>query len=228
MGTLPREAHGSALVPMMTTPITRLRRELRLLLILGWMAGALPLSSANEAQAQVVTEWGIGWGDSAASVWVIEFADFGYPECASFARESLGAIGREFVQTGKVHWRFVPFVLGPFRHSKWAAGAALCAAEQKAFWKMHDRLFEEQSRWSKARDAKAVLTEIALELGLDSLQFADCLDRDAIAERVRNFNRLARRLLVRATPTFFVNQQRVKGALPLETFRRVLIQAANP
>ncbi len=208
--------------------MTRLRGELRLPLLLGWLAGALPLSPANEAQAQVVTEWGIERGDSAAPVWVIEFADFGCPECASFARESLGAIDREFVQTGKVHWRFVPFVLGPFRHSKWAAAAALCAAEHNAFWKMHDRLFEEQSRWSKARDAKAVLTDIALDLGLDSLQFAECLDRDAVAERVRNFNRLARKLLVRATPTFFVNQQRVKGALPLETFRRVLIQAASP
>lgn len=118
MGTVPREDHGSALLPMMTTPIIRQRRGLLLPLLLGWLAGALSLSSANEAQAQAVTEWGIERGDSAAPVRVIEFADFGCPECASFARESLGAIDREFVQTGKVHWRFVPFVLGPFRHSK--------------------------------------------------------------------------------------------------------------
>ncbi|GBD32583.1 MAG: hypothetical protein KatS3mg081_2525 [Gemmatimonadales bacterium] len=213
---------------MMRIPITGRRGDLWLRLVSAWLAAVVPLALPEHAGAQAVTEWGIERGDSAAPVWVIEFADFGCPACAGFATESFPAVDREFIQTGKVHWRFVPFVLGPFRHSKWAAAAALCAAEQNAFWKMHDRLFEEQSRWSKARDPKAVLSGIALELRLDSLRFAGCLDSKAIAGKVSHFNRLARRLLVRATPTFFVNQQRVKGALPLETFRRVLMEAANP
>lgn len=189
-------------------------------------AGALLLPAVGRAQA--VTEAGIERGDPDAAVTVVEFADFGCSACAQFARESFHAVDQEFIQTGRVRWRFVPFVLGPFRHSKHAAAAAVCAAEQDAFWRVHDRLFEEQRRWSGTGDPRSVLGALAADLGLDSARFGTCLRSDETADRVRGFNRLAAASRVRATPTFFVNQQLVRGALPLETFRALLTDAADP
>lgn len=188
---------------------------------------ALWLTLPAGPRAQTVTEEGIDRGDSTAAVTVVEFADFGCSACAQFARESFHAIDQEFIETGRVRWRFVPFVLGPFRHAKHAAAAGVCAAEQDAFWRMHDRLFEEQRRWSGTGDPRSVLGALAAGLGLDSARFGTCLRSDETADRVRGFNRLAAAFRVRATPTFFVNQQQVRGALPLATFRELLTKAGD-
>lgn len=188
---------------------------------------ALWLTLPAAPRAQTVTKEGIDRGDSTAAVTVVEFADFGCSACAQFARESFQAIDQEFIRTGRVRWRFVPFVLGPFRHSKHAAAAAVCAAEQDAFWRMHDLLFEHQRRWSAAGDARPVLSALAADLGLDLVRFDRCQQGDETADRVRDFNRQAARLVVRATPTFFINEQRVRGALPLEMFRALLTDATD-
>lgn len=179
------------------------------------------------AGAQAVTDVGIDLGDPAAPVLVVEYADFGCSACAEFARTTFHAIEAEFVTTGLVRWRIVPFVLGPFRHSKHAAAAALCAAEQDAFWSMHDLLFENQRQWSRAGDPGPILKGFAAELGLDSARFHGCVRSDAAAERVLDFTRLARESRVRATPTFFLNDRRVLGALPLATFRELLTTAGT-
>lgn len=189
---------------------------------------ALPALLAALGMVQAVTDAGIDRGDPQAGILVVEFADFGCSACAQFARESFHAIDQEFIETGRVRWRFVPFVLGPFRHANQAAAAAVCSAEQDAFWRMHDRLFEEQRRWSGAGDPQPVLSALAEELGLNSARFNQCLRSDQTADRVRGFNRQAARLVVRATPTFFINEQRVRGALPLEMFRALLTDATDP
>jgi len=126
-----------------------------------------------------------------------------------------------------VRWRMVPFVLGPFRHSKHAAAAALCDAEQDGFWRMHDRLFESQRQWSSAGDPGPALSAHAAAMGLDSARFQACLRSDATVDRVRDFTKLAREARVRGTPTFFVNERRVVGALPQPMFRELLIDAGK-
>lgn len=179
------------------------------------------------AQSVPVQLEGVGFerGNRAAPVTVVEFADFGCPACAQFARETWPAIDAEFVQRGKVRWIFVPFILGAFPHSQKAAITAVCAGEQGAFWQVHDRLYQEQRRWSAGRDPGAVLREIALSAGLDPAPFEQCYRGREVAQQVRQFTRLARQLAVRATPTFFVGTRRVLGALPIPLFRKVLVEA---
>jgi predicted DsbA family dithiol-disulfide isomerase len=62
-------------------------------------------------------------------------------------------------------------------------------------------------------------------VGLDTARFASCYRRDEPAQRIRASNELADRIGVRATPTFVVDGYRVEGALPLEQFRAVLLDA---
>jgi protein-disulfide isomerase len=194
--------------------------------------GEAPMPSLAETlgafeQALAPGAPGYDRGSTRAAVTVIEFADFGCRYCARFAAETYPALAGEFVRTGKVRWRYVPFVLGMFTNGDEAARAGTCAAEQgpAAFGRMHDRLFADQSAWAGAGDAASAFAALARGEGLDVARFASCFGSAAAAARVSAANSLAERMAVRSTPTFFVNGTRVEGALPAEQFRSVLLDA---
>ncbi len=172
---------------------------------------------------------GIVVGSPRAKVTVLEFADFGCPYCARFALGSYPRLASEFVATGKVRWVFVPFLLGMFPNGEPAARAGQCAAEQgsAAFTRMHDVLYAQQTVWKGAGDPSQAFGELAGVAHLDRRRFAACLGGAAAAQRTRSAGELADRLGVGATPTFFINGQRVEGAIPVEEFRAALAQAVE-
>lgn len=194
--------------------------------------GEPPAPSAAETRAafdRALTPGAPGYdrGSSRASITVLEFADFGCPYCARFAVETYPQLAREFVATGKVRWKYVPFVMGMFPNGAEAARAAECAADQglAAFGRMHDRLFGSQGDWKGASDPAETFRAFAAAAGLDARRFAACYATEAPDRRIRASNELADQLGVRATPTFFINGARVEGALPVEEFRSLLLDA---
>ena len=170
---------------------------------------------------------GIGYdrGDPRAPVVIVDFSDFGCPFCGQFERETYPPLAREFVATGKVYFKYVPFVMGMFPNGSEAARAAECAAEQGKFWEMHDRLYATQPVW-KSSDAPATLFERdAAAIGIDTRRYASCYTEGRGDARTTAANEAAHRLGIRATPTFFVNGRQIEGALPLPQFRMVIEQA---
>lgn len=166
-------------------------------------------------------------GAADAPVVVIEFSDFGCPFCATFATTTYPALHREFVATGKVRWKYVPFVMGMFPNGAEAARAAECAGEQGKFWAMHDRLFQHQGEWKRSRTPAAAFAGFAAAAGVDRARFGTCYRADGGAARTRTNNRAADAVGIRATPSFLINGRLVEGALPLETFRQVLNAAGG-
>ena len=68
----------------------------------------------------------------------------------------------------------------------------------------------------------------AAELGLDQHRFNQCLSSGAMAGQVRQDVEDGRALGVRATPTFFIGQQRVEGVLTAAQFSQLVAgQLAN-
>lgn len=193
-----------------------------------------PLSAMFEQQqatAELVDATNVGHvrGEADAPVKVIEFSDFGCPYCGMFALGTYPTLHEEYVQTGKVQWRHVPFVMGMFPNGAEAARAAECATEQgeESFWAMHDLIYERQTGWKSVRDPAPIFIGFAEEIGIDAPEFASCYQENRSGARVAASNALAGRSGVRATPTFFINGRRVQGALPLEQFRMVLDAAAS-
>lgn len=192
------------------------------------LAAVVLATSTSPAQALPggINLAGTGYdlGDPEAPIAVVEFSDFGCPYCGAFARETFPVLYREYIATGKVRWKYVPFTLKSFPNGEEAALAAECAAEQgtEAFWKMHDHLYARQQEWKADRSPQARFSAYARALGLEEERFSTCLRTGASATRVGRNNTAASLLNVRSTPTFFVNGYRVRGALPLETFRLVL------
>lgn len=194
--------------------------------------GEPPAPSVTETRAvfdEALTPGSPGhdFGATRAAVTVLEFADFGCRYCARFTMETWPALAMDFVRTGKVRWKVVPFVLGMFPGSDAAARAAECAADQgrAAFARLHDRLFERQAEWAGAPDPAGLFHSYAAAAALDTARFASCYANNWPGERVRAANELADRMGVRATPTFFIDGHRVEGALPAVQFRAVLLDA---
>lgn len=188
-------------------------------------------SAAERAAASQridLNEVGYQIGNPEASVIVVEFSDFGCHFCRSFALQSFPTIKREYIDTGKVSWRYVPYILGIFPNGDRAAIAGVCAAAQGAdeFWAMHDLLYERQDDWkSTGGGAREIFTGYAADLGLDAGSFANCYDNNLAAEEINANLRIGRQMGVRATPTFFINGARVEGAIPVDLFMRVLDEA---
>lgn len=174
------------------------------------------------AQTVDVADLGYNRGNPGAPIMVVEFADFACSACGQFARDVWPQLQREFIANGRMQWKYVPFNLGMFPNGDVAASAAECAADQASFWSMHDLLYEKQREWSRQRNPRTKFEELATQLKLDRAAFARCYEENAAGDRIAKNNDAARQLLVRGTPTFFVNGQRVVGSLPIEEWRKVV------
>jgi len=163
---------------------------------------------------------GVGYqrGNASASVWVVEFADFGCGYCEKFWRETQPVFDSLYINKGRVFWKFVPFTIGMFANSREAAESSICAAEQGKFFPMHDVLYDKRKEWMKASDARAQMSRYAQTVRLDMAKFSKCIASPATAQQLEKNNVLARSLYIRGTPTFFINGEVVPGALPTDVF----------
>jgi protein-disulfide isomerase len=87
-----------------------------------------------------------------------------------------------------------------------AAHAAEAAAEQGAFWAMHDALFDDQGRLEDPH-----LWDRAERLGLDVARFDADRRSERVAARVREDFRGGVRAGVATTPTLFMDGERLAG-----------------
>jgi protein-disulfide isomerase len=211
-------------------PVENFRQVLELLLAEtdgpaeSWLPAPPSLDGTGASVADRVLSMGMGYslGSLNAPIRVVEFSDFGCGYCRVFQEETLPALVREYVDEGKVHWTYVPFVLGIFPHGAEAAVAGECAGEQGAFDPMRRRLYTDQPEWRSSEDPSPIFTRLAQEEGLDGGRFAQCLEGDRALQRVRENTRMGHQAGVRGTPGFFINGFPLSGALPLETFRDLL------
>ncbi len=185
--------------------------------------GSPRIPTSQQAPQEIdLSELGFDRGAPDAPVKVVELSDFGCGYCRVFTLETYPILYDEYIQTGKVHWKFVPMILGMFQNSVPATFAAECAGEQGMFEQMHWRLYQDQSEWKPLDDPDSVFHRFAEEEGFDVGRFATCLAGDRRAARVRADMRIGRELGVRGTPTFLIDGYPVSGALPVQTFRDVL------
>lgn len=161
-------------------------------------------------------------GDPRAPIVMVEFSDFGCPYCAQHATQTLPSLEREYIDTGKLFYKHVPFVMGMFPNGDRAARAAECAGEQDRFWPMHDSVYAHQGDWKRGNDPDAVLGRLARQVVPDGARWDACYDADRRGARTAAASERAARLGVRATPTFFIDGQLVEGALPLDVMRQGL------
>lgn len=188
----------------------------------GPTAAAIP---AEAPQTLDLAQLGMDRGSDDAPVRIVEFSDYGCGYCRKFHEETWPVVLRDFVDTGKVEWKFLPYVSGMFGNTTAATTAAECVLEQgdTLFYAMNSRIWEHQAEWKRAANAPVILRGLAHESGADLMRYDSCLAQGRRTQRVQAAGALAREVGVRGTPTFFVvGYPPIQGALPTEAFVQVL------
>ncbi len=153
-------------------------------------------------------------GPTEAPVTVVEFSDYQCPACRK-NHETMKKIMETY--QGRVKWVFKDF---PLRSHRWAAKAAegaRCAADQHKFAEFQDVLFS--SDQELAPDQMEVY---ALEMGLDSFQFRQCLDGGKYRSAVEKSIEDGRSIGVNSTPTLVVNGRIISGGQTIESLSKLI------
>ncbi len=182
--------------------------------------GNSPAIGAPNSPAQVgtVTDRDVILGDPKAPVTIIGYGDYQCPACGKFFSETEPLIRHEYINTGKVRIVYRNFAfLGP--ESVAAAEASECAKDQKKFWEFYDEIYKKEvpdgSRNNGNLNRDLFLT-IATDIGLNAETFTSCIDSKKYASVVQKEIAGGEDAGVNSTPTFFINGQKVRGALPYD------------
>lgn len=133
--------------------------------------------------------------------------------------ETEPAIVQTYIASGQLKLVYRHLLqLGP--GSVRTAEASECAADQGAFWPMHDLLYARQDAVYAASDLDATLIGFAGDLKLDTAAFETCLKTNQHLAAVQADYQAAQADGVRFRPSFDLAGERLTGALPLGTFQQ--------
>jgi protein-disulfide isomerase len=142
-------------------------------------------------------------GDPNAPVTLTEYVDLQCPVCAAASRETLPAIVRDYVRTGKVKLeaRTLHFI-GP--DSVRAARVAAGAEQQGKLWPFLEAFYAAQGQENSGYVTDDFLRSVASAAGVDPTKALRAADTAAAQDRLNRANADAQALGIDATPTFTI------------------------
>ena len=207
-GILAAPVGAAAVTWLVFRTIGLLSQRRRIAALLGGAEPLLDLEFAVDPESDHIR------GPLDAPVTVVEYGDFECPYCGR-AEPAVRELLRDFADVRYV-WRHLPLA-DVHPHAELAALASEAAADQGAFWEMHDQLLEHQDKLRMAD-----LVSYADRLGLDVARFTEDLRGHVGANRIAQDVEGADLSRVSGTPTFFVNGRRHHGAYDIDTLSRAV------
>ena len=203
------------------------RRALRAVLFLAALAAltAFPClhpigeARAQDAGAALVTKPvslpDIALGSAKAPVTITEYASMSCPHCAAFGENVFPMLRSKYIDTGKVRFVFREFPLD----IKAAAASMLarCIADGDAekYFGAVRQLFQQQD--ALMGQTKDTLMLIGKQAGMSEQAVETCEKDQVLLDKLAADQRFALdSLKVDSTPTFFINGERLKGAMSFE------------
>jgi protein-disulfide isomerase len=165
--------------------------------------------------AKPVSQPDMALGSADAPVTIVEYSSLTCPHCAAFAENVFPMLQSKYIDTGKVR-----FVSREFPLDVKAAAAAMlarCAANGDApkFFEITMTLFRQQQ--DLVDHTTETLASIGAMFGMAAPAVESCVKDDATLDKLQADQTFAyKELKVDATPTFFINGEKVKGAISFE------------
>lgn len=154
-------------------------------------------------------------GPQQAKVTVTEFLDFQCPYSKLAVPTVKDLMNQYRDKSVKFVFRQLP-ISDTHKFANAAAHASLCAKEQNRFFPMYETLFEFQENISDN------FLPFAASASLDLSSFKECMASGRYDAFIRKDLSDVDALSLEGTPTFFINSQRLDGALPLEEFQQTI------
>jgi len=144
-----------------------------------------------------------------AKVTIVEYSDFQCPSCANI-QPYLQNIMDTYKGNVRLYFKYFPLSM-IHKNALAAAHAAECAARQDKFWPYGDLLFQRQAQWAPLADGTTHYMAIAEETHLDMTRFQACMADPSADVTVQQDVKEGQNREISATPTFFVDDERLVG-----------------
>jgi protein-disulfide isomerase len=174
---------------------------------------------AQDATAELVTKPmslpDMALGPAKAPITIVEYASMSCPHCAAFDENVLPMLRSKYIDTGKVR-----FVLREFPLDINALAASMlarCVAADDAakYFGTIALLFKQQDQL--LAQTTVTLKRIGAQAGMSEQGFEACVKDQALLDKLKADQTFAFEILkVEVTPTFFINGEKVKGAMSFE------------
>lgn len=147
--------------------------------------------------------------DPAANVVVTleEFCDYQSPACATIS-PTLKKLKEEYGTNLNFVFRNAP--LPGNKNALPASLAAEAARMQSRFWEMHYLLIDKQNEWKDEEDPRPKFVQMARDLGLDVVRFAQDMDSEQVTFRIQADKDAALALGIQEVPSIAINGRRLK------------------
>jgi len=153
-------------------------------------------------------------GPDTAPVTLVVFSEFQCPFCARFV-PTLKQIEDTYRDNVRIVWKHLP--LDIHKDAVGAALAAEAARKQGKFWEYHDKLFADQTRLGP-EGLKQHAKELQLDLKRFEVDMLDPNEKKRLEADVAEANTLG----IAGTPGIFINGRFLAGALPFQTFAKLI------
>lgn len=165
-------------------------------------------------------------GNPNAPIQIVEFSDFQCPHCRYGAKILKSVMDR---YPNKIHLTVMNYPLDSACNPKVtrpmhtaaceAAHAAICAEKFQKFEPLYEMLFERQEELAPGKPL-----EFAKSLGLSEDAMKSCMNADETNKIVLKSLELGDLVGVAGTPTFFLNDRKVPGVIPLAAWSAIIDQ----
>ncbi len=157
---------------------------------------------------------------------LIEYSDFYCPACKifnGFIKQFEASDSSELIVSKKITFVFRHFPIHEQSFS--AAYAAEAAAKQGKYYEMIDLIFDNQESLIKSTNQNEIYVKLARDLGLDTEKFKHDLQSTEVKNKVEEDFNSAKEAGVNATPTFFLNGQKLE-ITSFDEFKQTLFSVA--
>ena len=146
-------------------------------------------------------------GDPKAPVTLEEFGDFECMPCF-ILWPALRNLEKDYGEKLAVIFRNNP--MPQHSHALDGARAAEAAGLQGKFWEMHDVLYLQRGKWTKAADPRSEFSEFARRMEMDVERFNQDFSGEVVTKRLRDDHDRAAALGLDRTPVVFINGKRAE------------------
>jgi protein-disulfide isomerase len=194
---------------------------LAMLAALAGPGDAVAQGSAAALVAKPMSLPDMALGAAKAPVTITEYASMTCPHCASFEQNVFAMLKSKYIDTGKVRFVFREFPLDI--RAAAASMVARCAAGDNAekFFGVIDLLFKQQDQL--VAQTKDTLNRIGEQAGLSEQAIEACEKNQTLLDNLSADQKFAfEEVKVEATPTFFINGEKLKGDMAFEALDKKL------
>jgi protein-disulfide isomerase len=179
------------------------------------MSDAKAQSNVAALVAKPVSLPDMALGPAKASVTIIEYASMSCPHCAAFEQNVFPMLKSKYIDAGKVRFVFREFPLDIKAAAASMLARCIAGGDPGKYFGTVELLFKQQDQLME--QTKDTLQLIGKQAGMSEQAVEACEKDQALLDRLSADQKFAfETLKVDATPTFFINGERLKGAMSFE------------